>query len=75
MCCNLAWEKIGSNVQIDGYTTITANGPNVVKIGSYVHIGGSCFLLGEAGIEMAYFLAFLQVCGFIANQMAIPGTL
>ena len=42
--------EIKDNVRIDAYTVITA-GPELVKIGSYVHIGVNCYIHGRFGIH------------------------
>lgn len=44
--------SLGNNVRIDGYCTITAPDAGWVKVGSFVHIGGYCLLIGGSGIEM-----------------------
>jgi galactoside O-acetyltransferase len=46
--------SLGNNVRIDGFCTLTAAG-NRVTIGSYVHIGTSCLLLGGGGITLEDF--------------------
>jgi acetyltransferase-like isoleucine patch superfamily enzyme len=45
---------IGSNVRIDGLTTIVA-GPEPVKIGNFIHISGGCFIIGGSGVEFEDF--------------------
>lgn len=42
--------EIKDNVRIDAYTVITA-GPELVKIGSYVHIGVNCYIHGRFGVQ------------------------
>jgi acetyltransferase-like isoleucine patch superfamily enzyme len=51
--------SIGSNVRIDGYSAIIAAG-GVVDIGSYVHIGGWCYLSAGEGIVMKDFSGLSQ---------------
>lgn len=51
--------EIGSNVRIDGYSTLAAVG-GYIRIGSYVHIGGYCFLSGGAGITLEHFSGLSQ---------------
>ena len=43
--------EIGSNVRIDGHSTLATAGGHI-RIGNYVHIGGCCFLSGGAGITL-----------------------
>jgi galactoside O-acetyltransferase len=43
--------SFGSYVRIDGHTVITAVS-NSVEIGSYIHVGGDCYLLGAGGISI-----------------------
>jgi len=47
--------SIGDNVRIDGYCSIIAIGECEVRIGSFVHIGAYCLLIGGDGIEMRDF--------------------
>ena len=47
--------SIGNNVRIDAYTTIIASGDGYVDIGSYVHIGTCCLMIGGDGIIMEDF--------------------
>ncbi len=51
--------SIGSNVRIDGYTTISAAG-GALALGSYIHIGGFCFLSAGAGLWMDDFSGLSQ---------------
>jgi galactoside O-acetyltransferase len=51
--------EIGSNVRIDGYTSIIAVGGHV-RIGSYIHIAAYCNLAGGDGIEMHDFSGLSQ---------------
>jgi galactoside O-acetyltransferase len=51
--------SIGNNVRIDGFTTITAYGGELV-LGNYIHIGGYCFLGAGAGIYMEDFSGLSQ---------------
>jgi len=43
--------RIGSNVRVDGFTTIIANGGSLV-MGDYIHIGSSCLLGCRGGMEI-----------------------
>lgn len=53
--------EIGSNVRIDGYATISAYGETgSLKIGSYIHIGGYCFLQAGDGLEIRNFAGLSQ---------------
>lgn len=47
--------SIGSNVRIDAYTTLIATGDGYIDIGSYIHIGTCCLLIGGDGIVMEDF--------------------
>ena len=47
--------SIASNVRIDAYTAIIAGGKETVEIGSYVHIGTCCLLIGKDGITLEDF--------------------
>lgn len=47
--------SIGDNVRIDGYSSLVASGEGYIELGSYIHIGGNCVLLGGAGIRMETF--------------------
>lgn len=49
--------SIGSNVRIDGYTTITAAGRGYLEIGSDIHIAGYCLIASSGGIVMEDFSA------------------
>ena len=51
--------EIGSNVRIDGYTTIIAAEGNV-HIGSNIHIGAYCLLSGGDDIELQDFSGLSQ---------------
>jgi acetyltransferase-like isoleucine patch superfamily enzyme len=51
---NLGKIMIGSNVRIDGYTTIVA-GPASVEINNFVHIGSSVLIIGGAGVVVGDF--------------------
>ncbi len=42
---------LGDSVRIDGFCTITAHSPRMV-IGSFIHIGSNCVLLGGGGIVL-----------------------
>lgn len=50
---------IGSNVRIDAGVSIIAP-VCPLKIGSFVHIGGQCYLNGSAGIELEDFAGLSQ---------------
>jgi acetyltransferase-like isoleucine patch superfamily enzyme len=52
--------SIGSNVRIDGNTTISAHGTGWLEIGSYIHIGGYCFLSAGEGIALKDFSGLSQ---------------
>lgn len=52
--------EIGSHVRIDGYCSIIAAASGWLKLGSYIHIGGSCFLSAGDGIEMGDFSGLSQ---------------
>lgn len=52
--------SIGSNVRIDGYSTLVAPGGGQISIGNHVHIGGYCFLSGGAGITLEDFSGLSQ---------------
>jgi galactoside O-acetyltransferase len=55
----LANISLGNNVRIDGGAVITATAAPV-EIGSYVHIGGHCFLFGAGGISIGDFCTTSQ---------------
>ena len=44
--------SIGDNVRVDGYCAIVAAREGWLRIGSYVHIGGWCYLSAGDGIAM-----------------------
>ncbi|MEQ9885458.1 acyltransferase [Pectobacterium zantedeschiae] len=52
--------SIGSNVRIDGYTTIIASGNGFLNLGSFIHIGGYSLLSAGAGITMNDFSGISQ---------------
>ncbi|MFT5749017.1 MAG: acetyltransferase-like isoleucine patch superfamily enzyme [Ancylomarina sp.] len=52
--------SIGNNVIIDAYCTICAVGDGVLKIGSFVHIGGYCLLSAGDGIFIKDFSGLSQ---------------
>jgi len=52
--------EIGSNVRIDGFSTLVASGTGWLKIGSYVHISGYCYLSAGEGIRMDDFSGLSQ---------------
>ncbi len=52
--------SLGSNIRIDGNTTISAYGKGWLDIGSYIHIGGCCFLSAGEGITMKDFSGLSQ---------------
>ena len=51
---------IGDNVRIDGYCSIIAAKDGWLNIGSYIHIGGWCFLSAGDGIRMEDFSGLSQ---------------
>ncbi|MEE4659589.1 MAG: acyltransferase [Halieaceae bacterium] len=51
---------IGSNVRIDGYSTIIAGDSGWLRVGSYVHIGGYCYLSAGDGIGLDDFSGLSQ---------------
>jgi galactoside O-acetyltransferase len=51
--------SIGNNVRIDGFTTIAAASGHLT-IGSYVHIGGYCFLACSGGVTLEDFSGLSQ---------------
>lgn len=55
----LANISIGNNVRIDGPSVISAAG-GYLRIGSYVHIGGMCFLAGGGGLTFDDFSGVSQ---------------
>jgi acetyltransferase-like isoleucine patch superfamily enzyme len=52
--------SIGNNVRIDGYCTIVADGNGWLNIGSFIHIGGWCFLSAVSGITLEDFSGLSQ---------------
>ncbi|KFX01000.1 MULTISPECIES: acyltransferase [Pectobacterium] len=52
--------SIGSNVRIDGYTTIIASENGFLNLGSFIHIGGYSLLSAGAGITMNDFSGISQ---------------
>ena len=52
--------SLGSNIRIDGNTTIIVPANGWLKIGSYIHIGGYCFLSAGEGITMKDFSGLSQ---------------
>ena len=51
---------IGDNVRIDDYCIIIAAGNGWLNIGSYIHIGGWCYLSAGDGISMEDFSGLSQ---------------
>jgi galactoside O-acetyltransferase len=51
---------IGDNVRIDGYCAIITAGDGWLNIGSYIHIGGCCYLSAGDGIRMEDFSGLSQ---------------
>ncbi len=51
--------EIGDNVRIDGYTTIAAASGHL-KLGSYIHIGGYCFVSCAGGVTLEDFAGLSQ---------------
>jgi len=47
--------ELGSNVRIDSYTTIIAAENGFLRLGSYIHIAGYCYLSAGNGIVMRDF--------------------
>ena len=54
--------SIGSNVRIDGYTLVTAEGSGWLNLGSFIHIGAHCCLGAGAGISMEDFSGVSHGC-------------
>lgn len=52
--------EIGNNVRIDGFSTLVAAGTGWLKIGSYVHISGYCYVSAGEGIQMDDFSGLSQ---------------
>ncbi len=52
--------SIGSNIRIDGNTTIIVPATGWLEIGSYIHIGGYCFLSAGNGITLKDFSGLSQ---------------
>lgn len=52
--------EIGDNVRIDGYCSIIVAGKGWLKLGSYIHIGGYCYLGASEGIEIKDFAGLSQ---------------
>lgn len=52
--------EIGDNVRIDGGCAIIAAGSGWVKLGSYIHIGGWCYIGASAGVDMEDFSGLSQ---------------
>jgi acetyltransferase-like isoleucine patch superfamily enzyme len=52
--------SIGNNVRIDGYCAIIAAGNGWLNIGSFIHIGGWCYLSAGDGITMEDFSGLSQ---------------
>lgn len=52
--------SIGDNVRIDAYCSIVAAGKGYLRIGSFVHIGGYCYLSAGDGIVMEDFSGLSQ---------------
>ncbi|MFM0046335.1 acyltransferase [Paraburkholderia sediminicola] len=50
---------IGDHVRIDGLSVLSA-GNGYIRIGSYIHIGGMCFLTGAGGIDLEDFSGLSQ---------------
>jgi len=58
----LANIRIGSNVRIDGYSTLVAPGDGYLHIGSFVFVGGYSLLSAGAGIRLDDFVIVSQGC-------------
>jgi acetyltransferase-like isoleucine patch superfamily enzyme len=55
--------SIGHDVRIDSYCIIVATGVNAeLNIGSYVHIGGQCYINGSHGFSIGDFAGLSQGC-------------
>lgn len=52
--------SFGSNVRVDGYTTLTASRTGAIEVGSFVHIGSYCFLSGRSGIKIGDYVSLSQ---------------
>lgn len=52
--------SIGSNVRIDGPTTIVVGENSVLEIGSYVHISGGCHLAASMPLKLGDFSGLSQ---------------
>jgi len=63
-CCILCPENItlGSNVRIDAFTTLACSSTGFLSIGSYVHVGGYCYIAASHGVEIADFAGLSQGC-------------
>lgn len=51
--------SLGSNIRIDGYTVINASS-GFLKLGDFIHIGGSSFLACAGGIEFKSYSGISQ---------------
>jgi galactoside O-acetyltransferase len=47
--------EFGNDIRIDSYTTIVAAGSGFLRLGSYIHIAGYCYLSAMNGIVMSDF--------------------
>ncbi len=52
--------EIGDNVRIDGFSSVIATGTGWLRIGSFVHIGGYCYVSAGDGIRMDDFSGLSQ---------------
>jgi acetyltransferase-like isoleucine patch superfamily enzyme len=52
--------QIGSNVRIDGYTSLIADDTAFIELGSFIHVGAYCLLSGGDGITMNDFSGLSQ---------------
>lgn len=52
--------EIGSNVRIDSYTSIIAEGDGFVKLGSYIHIGSYVYIGASKGVVLDDFSGLSQ---------------
>jgi len=66
--------SLGSNVRIDGNTTIIVPENGWLDIGSYIHIGGFCFLSAGEGITMKDFSGLSQGVRIYSRSDDYSGT-
>lgn len=51
---------LGDNVRIDGYSTLVATPNGRIELGSYIHIGGYCFMSASHPVRMGDFSGLSQ---------------